>query len=223
MIYTENTKKALKLAYEKHAGQLDKAGLPYIFHPFHLAEQMDDEDSTVVALLHDVVEDTDTTIEDLAEMGFSDQVLKALQLLTHQKTVDYFEYIKTISANEIATKVKIADLTHNSDLTRLNAITEKDKDRVAKYKECLDYLTKSKVSTSETSERFYRFDGGIVFKRNTDSNLFYYLGEQGNWISSGWVMTRFFDPAYDFTELTKEEVDDIISCLSNKTSEPSDR
>ena len=114
-------------------------------------------------------------------------------------------------------------MTHNSDLTRLNAITEKDKDRVAKYKECLDYLTKSKVSTSETSERFYRFDGGIVFKRNTDSNLFYYLGEQGNWISSGWVMTRFFDPAYDFTELTKEEVDDIISCLSNKTSEPSDR
>lgn len=218
MIYTDNTKKALKLAYEKHAGQLDKAGLPYIFHPFHLAEQMDDEDSTVVALLHDVVEDTDTTIENLAEMGFSDQVLKALQLLIHQKTVDYFEYIKKISTNPIATKVKITDLIHNSDLTRLRVITEKDRNRVAKYKECLDYLTKSKASTSETNERFYQFEGGRVFKRNIENDLFYYLDEQGNWINSGQLMAKFYDPAYDYIELTKSQVDGIISERASRTT-----
>lgn len=141
MIYTENTKKAMKLAYEKHNGQFDRSGLPYIFHPFHLAKQMDDENSVIVALLHDVVEDTDTTFDDLAGMGFSDRVIDALKLLTHQKSDDYFEYVRKISVNPIATKVKIADLKHNSDLTRLNKVTEKDLARVEKYKKCLDYLT----------------------------------------------------------------------------------
>lgn len=141
MIYTENTKKAMKLAYEKHSGQLDRSGLPYIFHPFHLAEQMDDEDSVVVALLHDVVEDTDTTFDDLESMGFSDRVIAAIKLLTRQDTTDYFEYVKKISTDPIATKVKIADLNHNSDLSRLNKVSEKDIARVEKYKKCLNFLT----------------------------------------------------------------------------------
>ena len=140
MIYTEDTKKALKLAYEKHNGQLDKSGLPYIFHPFHLAEQMDDEDSVIVALLHDVVEDTDVSVNGLEEMGFSERVIEAIKLMTHQKSTDYFEYIKRIAENPIAAKVKIADLRHNSDLTRLSSVTEKDRERVEKYKKCLDFL-----------------------------------------------------------------------------------
>ena len=87
MIYTENTKKALKLCFEAHKEQKDKSGLPYVFHPFHLAEQMEDEDTTITALLHDVAEDTDVTLEDIAGMGFPQKVMEALALLTHDESV----------------------------------------------------------------------------------------------------------------------------------------
>ena len=70
MIYTEQTKKAMKLCFEAHKEQVDKCGMPYVFHPYHLAEQMTDEDTVVAALLHDVVEDTEYTLEDLKEIGF---------------------------------------------------------------------------------------------------------------------------------------------------------
>lgn len=142
MIYTENTKKALKLMYETHKEQKDKSGLPYVFHPFIVASQMDDENSTVVALLHDVVEDSDVTIKEISDMGFSKDVIDALSLLTHSKEEDYYQYIKKIALNSIAKKVKIADLTHNSDITRLNNVTEKDLERLEKYKKSLDYLKK---------------------------------------------------------------------------------
>lgn len=142
MIYTENTKKAMKLCFEKHKEQFDKSGLPYVFHPFHLAEQMQDEDSTIVALLHDVVEDTNITFEDLSKLGFSSKIIDALRLLTHEEGVPYMEYVKKIKNNELARKVKIADLTHNSDLTRLDVVDEKSINRVKKYKDALDLLTK---------------------------------------------------------------------------------
>lgn len=140
MIYTKLTKTAIKLAYDKHMNQTDKSGIPYILHPVHVAEQMDDEYSTTVALLHDVIEDTNTTFKDLEKMGFPFEVIEALKCLTHKKEQDYFDYIKNISKNEIATKVKIADLIHNSDLSRLDNITTEDLIRVKKYEECLKYL-----------------------------------------------------------------------------------
>lgn len=146
MIYTESTKKALKLLFEKHKNQVDKAGIPYVFHPFHVAECMDDEDSTVVALLHDIVEDTDITFEDLKNMGFNDNVIEALKLLTHTWSVNYFDYIKNISQNDIATKVKLADLSHNSDLTRLDNVTKRDIKRVEKYKKCIEYLNNINIT-----------------------------------------------------------------------------
>ena len=102
MIYTEKTKKALALCFEAHKEQVDKSGLPYVFHPFHLAEQMKTENETITALLHDVVEDTDTSLEDLSKMGFDVSVIEALSLLTHQEGVDYFDYVREISKNEIA-------------------------------------------------------------------------------------------------------------------------
>lgn len=120
MIYTEQTKKALKLCYEAHAGQVDKSGIPYVFHPYHLAEQMTDEDSTVVALLHDVVEVTHYTMEDLRKMGFSERVLEAIALMTHEDGVPYLEYVARIKENPIAKAVKLADIEHNSDATRLD-------------------------------------------------------------------------------------------------------
>lgn len=140
MIYTELTKKAMNLAFKKHANQVDKSGVPYILHPIHIAEQMEDEDSVIVALLHDVMEDTQTGINELRAYGFSETVLDALMLLTHDKKLDYETYIHKISKNPLATKVKIADLQHNSDLSRLNDITEKDIVRVQKYIKSLNYL-----------------------------------------------------------------------------------
>ena len=121
MIYTEQTKKALKLCFEAHKDQVDKSGMPYVFHPFHLAEQMTDEDTTVVALLHDVVEDTDYTLDDLKNMGFSQQVLEAIALMTHEEGVPYLEYVAKIKTNPIAKTVKLADIDHNSDSSRLDS------------------------------------------------------------------------------------------------------
>ena len=140
MIYTENTKKALKFMFEKHKEQYDKSGMPYVFHPFTVAQSVDDENSTIVALLHDILEDTETTTDELRELGFNEEIIEALEYLNHDKNVDYFDYIKNISTNKIATKVKIADLKHNSDLSRLNEITQKDLDRVEKYKKSLEIL-----------------------------------------------------------------------------------
>ena len=117
MIYTLLTNKALILAYQAHHGQVDYNGIPYVFHPVHLSEQMDDEISCCVALLHDVVEDTDITLDQLAK-EFPQEVIKPLNLMTHQKDEDYFEYIRKIKTNPIAVKVKLADLNHKSDQSR---------------------------------------------------------------------------------------------------------
>ena len=118
MIYTELTIKAMNLAYHAHHGQFDKGGVPYIFHPIHLAEEMDDEISTCVALLHDTVEDTAVTLEDLSK-EFPAEVVNAVRLLTHGEDVDYFDYVRAIKQDPIAVKVKLADLRHNGDPKRI--------------------------------------------------------------------------------------------------------
>ena len=117
MIYTELTNKALRIAYDAHAGQLDKCGAPYIAHPLHGAEQMDDEASPCVALLHDVVEDSDVTLDDLAR-DFPPEVIEGIRLMTHEPGVDYLDYVRAIKGNAVAKKVKLADLAHTSDETR---------------------------------------------------------------------------------------------------------
>ena len=117
MIYTDITNQAMKIAYAAHHGQVDYNGIPYIFHPIHLAEAMEDEISCCAALLHDVVEDTDVTTEELAR-EFPQEVIEVLKLLTHDEGVDYFDYVRAIKANPIAVKVKLADLAHNSDQSR---------------------------------------------------------------------------------------------------------
>ena len=141
MLYTPETKKAMRLCFEAHREQTDKAGLPYVFHPFHLAEQMPDEDTTVAALLHDVVEDTAYTPEDLRAMGFSGAVLEALALLTHEEGVPYPEYVAKIRGNRIARAVKLADLRHNSDLSRLDVIDEAALERAEKYRAAIRQLS----------------------------------------------------------------------------------
>lgn len=125
MIYTEQTKKALKLCFEAHKEQLDQSGMPYVFHPFHVAEEMRDEETTVVALLHDVIEDTNYTLDDLRNLGFSNTVIEAVEAMTHLPEVSYEDYLRRIKRNPIAKTVKLADIRHNSDLTRLDVIDEK--------------------------------------------------------------------------------------------------
>ena len=141
MLYTPLTKKALKLCFDAHKDQVDKTGLPYVFHPFHLAEEMTDEISTICALLHDVIEDTEYTFESLSEMGFPEEVIRVLGLLTHEDGVPYMEYVERISHDPVATRVKLADLRHNSDTTRMDEMDEWAVRRNEKYLRAIDFLT----------------------------------------------------------------------------------
>lgn len=140
MIYTKMTKAALNLCFEAHKNQRDESGMPYVFHPFHLAEQMKDEKTTIVALLHDVVEDTDVTLDDIRNMGFDDEVVAAIELMTHDPNVPYMEYVSQIKKNPISKAVKLADLYHNSDITRLDEVTARDEERLKKYAEAIRLL-----------------------------------------------------------------------------------
>ena len=143
MIYTPLTNEAMRIAYKAHHGQLDYNGIPYIFHPIHLAESMDDEFSCCVALLHDVVEDTDVTLEQLKTI-FPREVTDAVALMTHDDSTDYFDYVRAIKTNPLARKVKLADLAHNSDQTRCigSDLTEERKAKWrAKYEKATKILT----------------------------------------------------------------------------------
>ena len=140
MIYTPLTIRAMQIAYAAHHGQVDKAGVPYIFHPLHLAEGMDEEISCCAALLHDTVEDTEITLEALAA-EFPAEVVEAVRLLTHNPETDYFDYVRQIRSNPIALKVKLADLQHNSDATRFAGV-EVPKERIGYFR---DKYTKAKA------------------------------------------------------------------------------
>ena len=140
MIYTPLTIKAMSIAYDAHHGQRDKSGVPYVFHPLHLAEQMEDEISCCVALLHDVVEDTDITLEQLAK-DFPAQVVEAVRLLTHDPDTDYFDYVRAIKGNPIAVKVKLADLAHNMNASRFAGV-EVPKERIGYFR---DKYTKARA------------------------------------------------------------------------------
>lgn len=131
---------AKAIAEKAHAGQYDKAGKPYIEHPAYVAAQVQGEEAKAVAWLHDVVEDTSTTFEDLLSAGVSAQVVDALRLLTHDKSVPYLDYVRALKRNPLARMVKLADLRHNSDLSRLPKATSADEERLAKYQKAIQIL-----------------------------------------------------------------------------------
>lgn len=126
--------KALDIAKTAHRGQLDKGGNPYILHPIAVSQLVDSEEEKIVALLHDVVEDTDITLEYLKLAGFSDNIIAAVSVLTKQPGVSYDDYISKLKENPIAARVKVADITHNSDISRIPNPTEKDLERIKRYK-----------------------------------------------------------------------------------------
>ena len=149
MIYTELTIRAMKIAYRAHEGQVDKIGVPYIYHPVHLAEQMTTEDTCVAALLHDVVEDSDCSLDDLKAQGFTDAQIEAVRLLTHEikegldykgREQEYLDYVRRLKSNPIARIVTLADLTHNMDPNRIKNPTEWDEKRMKKYKKAYEIL-----------------------------------------------------------------------------------
>ena len=133
---------ALSIATEAHRGQFDKAGVDYIEHPIYVASQVDTEEEKAVALLHDVIEDSPVSAEGLLQAGLPETVVTAVQVLTKKKEQDYQTYLETVKKNPLARVVKLADLKHNSDLSRLSSITEKDRERLKKYKKAIDFLSR---------------------------------------------------------------------------------
>ena len=132
---------ALAIAKKAHAGQVDKAGVDYIKHPLYVASQVKTEQEKAVALLHDVLEDSDITAADLLAYGLSNEVVTAVQTLTKKKGQSYQDYLEKVKSNNLARVVKLADLKHNSDLSRLKTVSNTDYERVKKYKNAIRYLS----------------------------------------------------------------------------------
>jgi (p)ppGpp synthase/HD superfamily hydrolase len=136
-----NLERAIEIAQEAHKGVKDKGGHDYINHPIRVMHAMSNDQEKIVAILHDVVEDSDWTFERLKEEGFEDSLIESLRCVTkYSEEEDYQEFIKRAATNKIATKVKIADIEDNLDLSRLGTLTEKDLTRIEKYKKALKYL-----------------------------------------------------------------------------------
>lgn len=131
---------ALQIAYNAHHEQLDKGGNAYFLHPVFVALQMDTEEEKITGILHDVIEDTDITLEDLKRQGFSENVIAAVDAMTRRDGETYMEFIKRLSVNEIARRVKIQDIRNNMDLSRIPEPTKKDWDRMDVYMKALTYL-----------------------------------------------------------------------------------
>lgn len=140
MYYSKLVQKASQIAFQAHKYDVDKGGYPYIFHPYTLAYQCEDEATCCVALLHDVIEDHGDMVsfEMLEKEGFNSEIIEALRLLTHDENVSYMDYIHEIKTNPIARKVKILDLKHNMDTRRMEMIPRK----YALYQQALNYLEK---------------------------------------------------------------------------------
>ena len=136
-----NMERAIQIAVAAHAGIKDKGGKPYILHPIKVMMRVETEEEQIVAILHDVVEDTDWTFDALRNEGFSETVIKALETVTKQsEDEDYEDFIKRSLRNDIGRKVKIADLLENLDVTRIGKLSEKDIKRINKYKKALQPL-----------------------------------------------------------------------------------
>ena len=131
---------AIVLATEAHRNQKDKAGEPYILHPLRIMGQLKSEESKIVGVLHDVVEDTSYTLDDLRHAGFGETIINAIESVTKKKGESYEAFIRRARTNPIGCKVKIADLKDNLNLGRLRKVAKEDLERVAKYGRALEVL-----------------------------------------------------------------------------------
>jgi (p)ppGpp synthase/HD superfamily hydrolase len=124
---------AISLAVLAHKGQKDKAGQPYILHPLRMMCRMRTEKEMIAAVLHDVIEDTHYTLDELRKAGYPLDVIEAVDYLTHREDENYEAFIERIKGNALAVRVKLADLEDNMDIRRLNGLQEKDKERLQRY------------------------------------------------------------------------------------------
>lgn len=131
---------AISIALKAHKGQVDKGGNPYILHPLAVMNRVETIEEKIVAVLHDVVEDTEVTIDQLRETGFSEEILEAIKLLTRAKEDSYEEFIDKTLKNRIARNVKTADIKENMNLSRIQDPLEQDYTRLEKYKRALERL-----------------------------------------------------------------------------------
>lgn len=133
---------AIAITAERFVNKFDKSGQPYILHCLTVMNNVEGDDCTkCAAVMHDLLEDTPTKAQDLSGLGFSDKTIGLLHLLTHNPETDYMDYIKAISVSPEATKIKLADLEHNSNITRLKGLRKKDLDRIEKYHRAYIYLS----------------------------------------------------------------------------------
>jgi len=137
---TGDLSSAIVIATIAHQGQKDKAGKDYILHPLHVMNQLETDEERIVAVLHDVIEDSCWTIADLKEAKFSETVCNAVQAITKISGESYLQYLERVAENAIACAVKIEDLRHNSDLSRIPSATQKDFDRAEKYRSARSFL-----------------------------------------------------------------------------------
>ena len=132
--------RAIQIAVQAHMGQKDKGGEPYILHPLRIMFKMHTDLERMVAVLHDVVEDSEWTLDHLCDEGFPDQVLAAVDCLTRRNDEPYEDFVKRVQVNTLARTVKIADLEDNLDISRIPELTDKDIERIRKYQKALDVL-----------------------------------------------------------------------------------
>jgi len=125
--------KAIFIAAQAHIGQKDRYGKPYILHPARLMMNVDSDAEKIVAILHDVVEDSDWTLEQLRKEGFSSGIITAVDCVTRRDDEPYMDYIERLRSNKIARKVKLADLKDNMDLRRIDKLSNIDLERLKKY------------------------------------------------------------------------------------------
>lgn len=147
-------KKAVWIAQEAHKGQTDKGGNPYIEHPLYVASQVDTTELKIIAVLHDTLEDSDVTAEDLRKAGFPEDIVEAIVVLTHEDGNDeaYLDYIRRVAGNTMAAAVKRADLMHNMDISRIPNPTQKDQKRKVKYERALQLLEELQYMKNEKKE-----------------------------------------------------------------------
>ncbi len=142
MLYTALTKKALALACSVHQGQTDRFGMPVVAHLIHLAERMTDEDTVVVALLHETLERGVLTLSELRREGFSEKIVDAVNVITYRGERQYVRFIRRLKENRIAAVVKAADLRHDTDITRMDVISDQETALLQKYERALRILSR---------------------------------------------------------------------------------
>lgn len=182
--------KAIEIASRAHAGQVDKGGEPYILHPLRVMLSRENELERICAVLHDVVEDSEVTFDELRKQGFSEDVIAVLDCLTKRKGESYDKFIDRVLKNETACRVKLADLYDNMDLTRIKNPTEEDIARIKKYREAADRISDIlSLKDGIKDERVIKIDGCVsiqAFLSHDDFlNRFIAFVEMHGWYFGG--------------------------------------